>query len=59
MKMDFIAWLKDKEEFLKDEIENNRPDFTPIDPQRLERVSGALHLYDLWLEAGGVAIWRE
>ena len=56
--MEFIDWLKDKEEFLQDEIENDRPDFTPIDVQRLDRVSAALHLYDLWLEAGKSAIWR-
>ena len=59
MKLDFIEWLQDKAEFITDEIENCRPAYTPIDSQRLEQIKGALHLHELWLESGGIPIWRE
>ena len=59
MEMNFVDWLKDKEAFLNDEIENNRPGFNHIDIQLLGGVSGALRFYELWLESGGIATWRD
>jgi hypothetical protein len=59
MKMEFMEWLKDKEEFLNDEIENCRPGFTHVDVMLLGGVAGALRLYDQWLRSDGVATWRE
>jgi hypothetical protein len=51
--------LQDKADFITDEIENCRPAYTPIDSQRLEQIRGALYLHDLWMESGGIPLWRE
>jgi hypothetical protein len=59
MEMQFIDWLQDKEQFLNDEIENNRPGFTHLDVQLLGEVMGALRLYSQWLESEGIATWRN
>jgi hypothetical protein len=59
MEMQFIDWLEDKEQFLNDEIDNNRPGFTHLDVQLLSEVMGGLRLYSQWLESDGIATWRN
>jgi len=59
METEFIDWLKDKETFLKDQIENSRPGFSEYDALILAGVRGALALNKQWLESGGVETWKE
>jgi len=58
METEFIDWLKDKEVFLTDQIENSRPGFAEYDALMLAGVRGALALYNQWLETGGAGSWK-
>jgi hypothetical protein len=58
METEFIDWLKDKETFLIDQVENSRPGFTEYDALILAGVRGALALNKQWLASGGIEYWK-